>query len=437
MDFQTAYSLGYYFDRCIDLEFYDSNRNFMAALKTPKRGMKPSITVKGELIEGSYAISSYISIQNMSYDININAVAYIKCTMYYSGLKEAVQTSYQAEKVKNGHTILFSVLYADQEKEPPNRAVRFQCTTAAFDYTRSGQEIIVDLYAPKGSVIPISFTNQEEYEEFLKNRGRAPSTKLCQIIDFLQQVAKAYNKLLKEKNEENSIRKLNLEDHLLITAIKYPSSLESRTFTPELGIKTIGQLLKDMNNIQDLTDVINGSRYKFFVYGGVIHVQKIPPDNWKMLAGNTVKSEAELSAFYTENYLTEKTLVRYISDNTFDEKGNRISDAEENAYYDAIKLNYVKSAYRNEVVIHAVTMFDDRIYPGCYCQISGNAIMGKHRAGGGKIGSRILNYTNENVIFRSTGGIQYEFSTTEDSSMTLTGPVVKEWSSGLANTLMR
>ena len=82
-------------------------------------------------------------------------------------------------------------------------------------------------------------------------------------------------------------------------------------------------------------------------------------------------------------------------------------------------------------------MFDDRIYPGCYCQISGNAIMGKHRAGGGKIGSRILNYTNENVIFRSTGGIQYEFSTTEDSSMTLTGPVVKEWSSGLANTLMR
>jgi hypothetical protein len=88
----------------------------MAALKTPKRGMKPSITVKGELIEGSYAISSYISIQNMSYDININAVAYIKCTMYYSGLKEAVQTSYQAEKVKNGHTILFSVLYADQEK---------------------------------------------------------------------------------------------------------------------------------------------------------------------------------------------------------------------------------------------------------------------------------------------------------------------------------
>jgi hypothetical protein len=163
MDFQTAYSLGYYFDRCIDLEFYDSNRNFMAALKTPKRGMKPSITVKGELIEGSYAISSYISIQNMSYDININAVAYIKCTMYYSGLKEAVQTSYQAEKVKNGHTILFSVLYADQEKEPPNRAVRFQCTTAAFDYTRSGQYIWIDFQDVKGSVKPVSFTSEEDF----------------------------------------------------------------------------------------------------------------------------------------------------------------------------------------------------------------------------------------------------------------------------------
>lgn len=432
MDFQTAYSLGYYFDRCIDLEFYDSNRNFMAALKTPKRGMKPSITVKGELIEGSYAISSYISIQNMSYDININAVAYIKCTMYYSGLKEAVQTSYQAEKVKNGHTILFSVLYADQEKEPPNRAVRFQCTTAAFDYTRSGQYIWVDFQDVKGSVKPVSFTSEEDFSNF---KGLGKSAYFCQLLDFLEAFAKAYNKLLKE-NSNGGIRSLNLSDNLLITAIKFPNSIENAQICVESGRKTIGSCLKDLNNMNDFIDKMNGSRYKFYVYGGIIYVSKIPPSDWKQFAGETVKSEQELSDFYKNNYLTEETKTRYVA-GALTENGKSSTVSDENDRYGAVKLNYVKSAYRNEVVIHAVTMFDDRIYPGCYCQISGNAIMGKHRAGGGKIGSRILNYTNENVIFRSTGGIQYEFSTTEDSSMTLTGPVVSEWSSGLVNTLMR
>jgi hypothetical protein len=84
MDFEIAKQFGYYFDRCIDLTFYDTDMGFMAKLDTPKRGMKPTITIKGTFIEGGYAIDSYISIQNMAFDIDIASIGYIKARMYYS-----------------------------------------------------------------------------------------------------------------------------------------------------------------------------------------------------------------------------------------------------------------------------------------------------------------------------------------------------------------
>lgn len=421
MDFQTAYSLGYYFDRCIDLEFYDSNNTFMASLKTPKKGMKPSITVKGELIEGSYAISSYISIQNMAYDININAIKYIKCNMYYSGIKESAQQSYEMQKIKNGHTILFSVIYADQEKEPPNRAVRFQCTTAAFDYTRSTQELWINTNKEGKVLTPISFLSKDSFDKF---KGSGNKEDKLNLIDLLETYAEAYNKLLEENNNNGGTKSLNLKDELKITAIKYPDDLKLKQVEVANGRKTIGSFLKSLNNLTPLLDESTGARYKFYVYGGVLYVSKNAPSNWREFGDEQgSKTEEELSEFYTKNYLTGKMRIRYVKNTGLTVAGE---DVEENDRYGAVKLNYVKSAYRNEVVVNAVTMFDDRIYPGCYCQISGNAIMGKHRSRS----SRIVNYTNENVIFRATGGIQYEFSTTEDSSMTLVGPVVTEWSGG-------
>lgn len=417
MDFEKAHELGYYFDRCIDLEFYDSNKNFMAALRTPKRGMKPSITVKGELIEGSYAISSYISIQNMSYDVNVNAVAYIKCRMYYSGISEAISETYTMQKMKKGHTILFTVLYADQEKEPPNRAVRFQCTTAAFDYTRSSQEIFLDFGMDQASkkfvpLISYNIPTPSKYAEIPRTQ------KECLLIDFLQAIAEAYNKFLAEEKKDGTTRKLNLENELRITAIKYPAELSESKIVIDNGIVTFGSVLKDLNNLKVFFDEEYGSQYKFYIYGGVMFVTKFAPPNWREYAGQTVKSESELNDYYRSHYLQVKTLVRYV-----DMYGMSGMDADDYSEYDTIPLNYVKSAYRNEVVIHATTIFDDRIFPGCHCKIKGNAIMGKQQ---GRKTSRIVNYTNETVIFRVTGGIEYEFSTTEDSYMSLVGPVIRE-----------
>ena len=135
MDFQIAKQMGYYFDRCIDLTFYDSDMNYIGKLKTPTRGLKPTIVIKGLLVEGGYAIDSYISVQNMAFDIDIAYIGFIKAKMYYSGLEESLGDTLMSLKLKQGHTILYRVLYADQEKEPPNRCVRFQCVVACKDIT--------------------------------------------------------------------------------------------------------------------------------------------------------------------------------------------------------------------------------------------------------------------------------------------------------------
>lgn len=420
MDFETACSLGYYFDRCIDLEFYDSNKNFMAALKTPKNSMKPSITVKGELIEGSYSISSYISIQNMSYDININAVAYIKCRMYYSGLEEAWTTNENIEAIRNGHTILYSVLYADQEKEPPNRAVRFQCTTASFDYTRASGLIYLEMKDQNGSAKPLITIDKP-----VNYNGNGKKS-YFQIIDLVEAFAKAYNDTIvkdeldsSSSNDESTVKKLNLKDFLLITAIKYPVELEYASTGFGIGENTIGGFIKKINNLSAM------DKYKMYIHSGVIYISKIPPDDWRDVAVS--KGQDDLSEYYQNNYISYENRIRYIKSSGV--KGRDLID-----YEKPVQLNYVKSAYRNEVVIHATTIFDDRIFPGCYCEIKGNAIMGKHRGGGRRSGSRIVSYSDEYVVFRATGGIQYEFSTTEDSFMTFVGPVIKEYKKAPVST---
>lgn len=407
MDFQTSVNLGYYFDRCIDLDFYDSDRNLMGSLYTPSKGIKPSITVKGTLIEGSYAISSYISIQNMSYDININEVSYIKCRMYYSGIEESSAVSESTAKLKNGHTILFSVLYADQEKEPPNRAVRFQCTTAAFDYTRSATPLKISYSAKK--LITWSGSEESKNVKIMGSGGKSGNERF--FIDVLVNLAECYNEMLKS-NGEGDVKKLNLSDNLLITSVKYPGSLELSQIKLEETIHTtIGGLLKKLNNIKPLS---SGATCRVFIYEGSIIVEKVPPDNWKEIAMQN--GATDLQEFFYLNYLQDDLRCKGV--------GGAVPNLE--TAENAVPLNFVKGAYRNETVVNVSTIFDDRIYPGCYCKIKGNAIMGKHRGGGKKAESRITNYTDVEVVFRVTGGIEYEFSTVLGSNMTLAGPVVSE-----------
>lgn len=181
MDFQTAREIGYYFDRCIDLVFYNTDMEVIGCLKTPKRGLKPTITIKGLLIEGGYAIDSYISIQNMAFDIDVAYVGYIKAHMYYSGLEETTITTIINQKLRKGHTILYRVLYADQEKEPPNRCVRFQCVVASKDTSMYD----TPLYASGGSLKYLdegSDANNLVAVLTDKSNSKAPLKEICKEI---------------------------------------------------------------------------------------------------------------------------------------------------------------------------------------------------------------------------------------------------------------
>lgn len=420
MNIQNAVNNGYYFDRCVDLYFYDSQKNLLGSLVCPKRSFKPSITVKGEYIEGEYAISSYISIQNMSYDVDVNAVAYIDCQMYYGALTDSKKFDAATANTKSGHSVLFSVLYCDQEKEPPNRAVRFQCTVAAQDRTRFDYRIAV---TTEGKVL--SGLEFEELPESKKEQGTGskPKEVKAKLIDILKKIADVHNETVARSakvTSDNSIYVAKLNEKLYISSIVCDNNCADWPIVLDPGQYTIGSLLRKLNNYA--TDVAGNEsycRWKICMNSGTLNVTTIVPKNWRLVAeaeGN--KTESEQTKYFNK-YYKYNTYYIYTGDNW--DKDVKWSDGSAVVY-----LNYVKSAYRNETVIHCSTIYDDRIRPGCHCVIQGNAIMGRHTGRGGKSGSRMISLTNQLVLFRVTGGVEFEFSTTEDSEMTLVGAIENE-----------
>lgn len=414
MDFQQAVNLGYYFDRCVDLYFYDSEKELLGTLKCPKRSIKPAITVKGEFIEGGYAISSYISVQNMSYDVDVNAVAYIDCHMYYSGLDEAPSISEKTEGVKHGHSVFFSVLYADQEKEPPNRAVRFQCTVAAQDKERFDIPIVL---APDAKIV-----GGDDKVDFSGQGSKKTSVKL---ITVLSGIAKVHNNNINKKkfkvNNKNAIRIAQINESLLINAIQCNPDIAEKSVTLPPGHYTIGDLIRKLNSCKTGGSGDNAyCEWKISVNAGVLDVNNIIPNNWREIAINLgYKSGEQQDKFYNSNFAEKPKLIYLVSEGKFDYSEQKGSNEKEPPVF----LNYIKSAYRTENNINVTTIYDDRIRPGCICVIQGNAIMGRHSGRGGKSGSRLIQTTNHAVAFRVTGGVNYEFSTTEDSSMTLVGSI--------------
>ena len=208
MDFQEAINNGYYFDRCIDLEFFNIRYEPLARLKCPTRGMKPSITIKGNFIEGNYSVDSYISIQNMAFDIDINAVAFILASMYYSGIEEStsVNNPYSQNLRHNRHEVLYSVQFADQEKEPPHRAVKFQCVVASEDITRIG----INMYGVGGELV------KEKREITLKNKKTSTT-----LLNVVKNVAELYNKNIKETVVSKKLQNLMLIYQIVIDNVKY------------------------------------------------------------------------------------------------------------------------------------------------------------------------------------------------------------------------
>ena len=382
ISFLESVQNGIYFDRCIDLTFYDENMNPVGYLKTPEVGYKPDITIKGTLIEGSYSISSFISITNLSYEFDINSIYYIKARMYYRGL-----TGKTVGNLENyqGHVILFSVLYADQEKEPPNRAIRFQCTVSATDYTRLGTKLYTD-----GDGV---FTLEEKPSNANNNEQKKSVGR--KLKDVLMEICKMYNQSLSPRLKTGDT---DLQIYKLIFDCKKHEDIEI-----DVGKNFSGNIGAYLSFVNNKTITINGVMYnvfKAYINQGTMNVSIVYPNDPALL-------ESE--------YFKER-----------DDKGGEYSIQNASGKSD-VPLYYIKSAYRQETIINVTTLFDDRIYPGCNCKIVGSSIMGKSKTRSlAKDGSRIVSYKNEMVTFRATGKIEYEFSTTNGSSMVLQGPVVKD-----------
>lgn len=407
MDFQDALDYGYYFDRCIDLDFYDNDMQFLCRLKTPERGLKPTITIKGILIEGGYSIDSYISIQNMAFDVDIAYVGFIKARMYYRGLEEATKKNDTTIKVGTGHVIMYKVLFADQEKEPPNRCVRFQCVVAAKDYTLLNTK----LYIAGGSV---SYLGNNDSSS-LSNSGQTNKSAETTLKTLCEELINVYNKGITNNNSSQNKSK-ELKDNIKISYFEIEARLENYNIPLPQGENTLKKLIRDLNSStkESYKGEFSYAPFKIVIDRGTMRVSKPLPDNWKDIA----KSEgiSDYDKYYKDNYEDVKINV-YSIDGTAIKKENSPK---------VIPLNYVKSATRSECVIYVETLFDDRITPGCLCQIKSNAIMGKRfNSKGTNKGSRILNYAGNKtpIVFRNTGKIEYLFSTTEDSYMKMQGPV--------------
>ena len=392
ISFLESIQNGIYFDRCIDLTFYDENMVPKGYLKTPEVGYKPDITIKGTLIEGSYSISSFISITNLSYEFDINSIYYIKARMYYRGL-----TGKTVGNLENyqGHVILFSVLYADQEKEPPNRAIRFQCTVSATDYTRLGTKLYTD-----GDGV---FTLEENVANANNNaQNKSVGRKLK---DVLMEVCKMYNQSLPPRLKTGDT---DLQIYKLIFDCK-----KHEDIVVDVGKNFSGNIGSYLSFINNRTVTINGVMYnvfKVFINQGIMNVSIVYPNDSSLLEGEYFKERTDNGGVYDVQNAVGITPANVINGSSKD-----------------IALYYVKSAYRQETVINVTTLFDDRIHPGCNCKIVGSSIMGRSKTRSlAKDGSKITSYRNEMVTFRVTGKIDYEFSTTNGCSMTMQGPVVKD-----------
>lgn len=410
MDFQTAREVGYYFDRCIDLTFYNTDMEYIGTLVTPKIGMKPTITIKGLFIEGGYSVDSYISVQNMAFDIDVAYIGYIKARMYYSGLEETIAVTTVNQKIKNGHTVLYRVLYADQEKEPPNRCVRFQCVVASKDTTMYE----TPLYISGGSVnYLIEGMDSSNLLSVLKDKSssKVPLKKLC------EEIINIYNTGIRQNT--NAGKNSDLYNQLKISILEIDAPLENLTVELSPGEYTLGDFIRQLNSNASETDDVGFtySKFKIVIDRGAMRVTTPVPSNWKKIARAHGYSKNHYEAYYNSHYSNVNT-------NTYSVIGSALTKEKSTL---VVPLNFVKGATRSENVIYVETLFDDRITPGCHVAIKSNAIMGK-KFGSSKSksgGSRILHYLDKEkpVIFRNTGKIEYLFSTTEDSYMKMQGPV--------------
>ena len=110
-----------YYDRFVDLSFYDASNNLIAKLETPAYGRKPDILVKGTKIANSNVIETQVTITNLESNSLIYDSEWLIVSFGYSKL------------LSRRNALRLRVLWADVGKVPPDKQTVFHCIEANSD----------------------------------------------------------------------------------------------------------------------------------------------------------------------------------------------------------------------------------------------------------------------------------------------------------------
>lgn len=338
------------FDRCIDVYVYDEAGKEIARVITPEYGPKPEIKVEGCIISNTYQISGKVTITNLERSINVDDSKYLRVEMYYKG----------SQMFQNTHkSIWYSVQFADQSKQPPNRQVCFNCLVAG-----STPDIMSTLVT-----ISKQDAKKKPVEESLNN-----VLKLV-ISEYNKALGNAVNALMYDKFKLNAEPVFRMDPTVAIIAKNKKIALQ-------------------WNNVA-LSSILDSL---------TMTTVDVEP------TGENAKTKTTFCTY--TYYIEDNNLVVSLNPSNL---GNVITSP------DILKLDYVQSAYRYGPVVHVKAMFDPRIHQDVTIVMSATNLSGKKVAG--KLVPLLSTFGADMVHFRPVGGINFIFSTNGENYMTFQGCV--------------
>lgn len=296
------------FDRCINVQIYTKDKTLIAEVKTPEYGPKPEIKVEGTILSSTYQIGGKVTITNLERSVPVEHAEFLIVDMYYGG---AVSDAMHKQ-------ITYSVLFADQSKQPPNRQVCFNCIVAGTT---------PDIMSSRTSIGKLDDNNKPME---------------LSLDDILKDVISAYNKALRDAEPSwYDTLCLDSEPELRMTA-KTEENYNSITVAAQWTDAAISEILDSLMEVTVATEPI----------------AKDATSRKRYLAFN----------YYIDN---NKLVVAELPSNAF------IPIKEQKH----LEMNYVLSAYRYGPQVHIRALFDPRIHQDTVISVSATSLSGKKAAG--------------------------------------------------------
>lgn len=297
------------FDRCIDVQIYDSNRLLIAEVKTPEYGPKPEIKVEGTILSNTYQIGGKVTITNLERSVPVENAKFLVVEMYYGG---ALVSNVLRKQ------IIYSVLFADQSKQPPNRQVCFNCIVAGTT---------PDIMSARTSIGKLDANNKPME---------------LPLSTVLKDVISAYNKALLDA-EPSWYDKLCLdpEPELRMTATT-EANYNSITTAAQWTDTSISEILASLMEVtvdvepiaKDATSNKYYLRFNYYIDNNKLVVAELPSNAFIPITGQK-----------------------------------------------RLEMTYVLSAYRYGPQVHIRALFDPRIHQDMVISISATNLSGKKVAG--------------------------------------------------------